>query len=341
MAISKVDSPLFGSLFSDPQVAQEFSDARFIQRCVEVEAALARVQAKLGVIPAEAGEQIAAASLSFQPDMERLQAGVEKAGFPIIELVKQLRAHVGGDTETYVHWGATTQDIMDTALVLQIRAVLEAMENTLVRLIKALARLADQHRATLMAGRTHSQQAVPIPFGFKVAGWCAPLLRDQQRLAEIKPRLLVVEFGGAAGTLASLGERGIEVQNALADELGLGVPLMTWHTQRDSLVEIAGWLSLVSGSLAKMAQDILLLAQTRDRRGARIGGSFARRIERHAAEKQPDCQRIDPRGGAHQCRAAFGAASGAGAGAGARDARLAGRMADAAADVRAERRGAQ
>jgi 3-carboxy-cis,cis-muconate cycloisomerase len=130
------------------------------------------------------------------------------------------------------------------------------------RLIKNLAQLARRYRSSLMAGRTHSQQALPIPFGLKVAGWLAPLLRHRQRLAELKPRLLVVQLGGAAGTLAALGELGRNVQAEVAADLNLGVPLMPWHSQRDSLAEVAGWLSLVSGSLAKMAQDVILLAQS-------------------------------------------------------------------------------
>jgi 3-carboxy-cis,cis-muconate cycloisomerase len=151
---------------------------------------------------------------------------------------------------------------MDTARVLQIRDALAILEETLDGVMHNLARLADQHRNTLMAGRTHSQQALPVPFGLKVAGWLAPLVRHQRRLAEMKPRLLVVQFGGAAGTLAVLGERGTAVQKALAAELNLNVPAMPWHTQRDNMAEFASWLSLVSGSLAKMAQDIILLAQS-------------------------------------------------------------------------------
>jgi 3-carboxy-cis,cis-muconate cycloisomerase len=151
---------------------------------------------------------------------------------------------------------------MDTALVLQLRAALGVIEPKLLRLIKDLAHLAGQYRDCLMAGRTHSQQALPLPFGLKVAAWLAPLLRHQQRLAEFKPRLLVVQLGGAAGTLASLGQRGLDIQAELASELALAVPPMPWHTQRDNLAELAGWLSLVNGSLAKMGQDIILLAQT-------------------------------------------------------------------------------
>ncbi|MEP7285295.1 MAG: 3-carboxy-cis,cis-muconate cycloisomerase [Chloroflexota bacterium] len=253
---------MLAQLFSDPQIAAEFSDEQFTRYALTVEAALAKVQADLGIIPADAAQAIIAGAASLKVDSEQLRNATEKDGIPIIDLVRQLRAHVGGEAASYVHWGATTQDIMDTALVLQIRSSLSHIESRLHNLTLNLARLADQHRNTLMAGRTHSQQALPLPFGFKVAGWLAPLLRDRQRLTEIKPRLLVIELGGGVGTLAALGQSGIRVQHALAAELDLAVPLMPWHTQRDSLVELAGWLSLVTGSLGKMAQDIILMAQT-------------------------------------------------------------------------------
>jgi 3-carboxy-cis,cis-muconate cycloisomerase len=262
MTFSPTDSKIYAPLFSDPKIAAVFSDEQFVQRLLEVEAALAKVEAKLGVIPAEAAEEIVLATTVLRVDFERLQTGTEMAGLPIIELVKQLREQVAGQAAAYVHWGATTQDVMDTALVLQIRAALSRIEDSLLDLIKNLARLADRYRACLMAGRTHAQQALPITFGLKVAGWLAPLLRHRQRLSEIKPRVLVVQLGGAAGTLASLGKLGLKVQQGLAAELNLDLPLMPWHTQRDNLAELAGWLSLVSGSLAKMGQDIILLAQT-------------------------------------------------------------------------------
>jgi 3-carboxy-cis,cis-muconate cycloisomerase len=262
MPFTPADSQLFAPLFSEPAIAAIFSDEQYVRALVEVEVALARVESRLGVIPAEAGERIAAAAGALSIDMERLRAGVEQDGFPIIELVRQLRQAAGKPFADAVHFGATTQDVMDTALVLQIRAALGVIEAQLPGMIIGLASLADRHRHTLMAGRTHSQQALPITFGFKVAGWLAPLLRDRTRLHELKPRLLAVQFGGAVGTLAALGERGVEVQAALAKELGLAVLPMPWHTQRDTLAELAGWLSLVSGSLAKMAQDIILLAQS-------------------------------------------------------------------------------
>ncbi|MAT99846.1 MAG: 3-carboxy-cis,cis-muconate cycloisomerase [Anaerolineaceae bacterium] len=262
MAFSPLDSQLFSTLFNHAEVAEQFSDAHFVQYMVDVETALAVVQGQLGIIPEGAAAQIVAGTAVFTPNSDHLRAGMEKAGVPVSELVHQLRAHVGENAADYVHWGATTQDIVDTARILQIRAVLALLEAALEDVIGNLAQLADQHRHTLMAGRTHSQQAMPITFGLKVANWLAPLLRHRQRLSEMKPRLLVVQFGGAAGTLAALGENGTAVQTALAQELNLNVPPTPWHTQRDNLAELAGWLSLVSGSLAKMAQDIILLAQS-------------------------------------------------------------------------------
>jgi 3-carboxy-cis,cis-muconate cycloisomerase len=262
MPFSLADSQIFSPLFGDQEVGALFADEAYVGYLLTVEAALAVVEGRLGIIPEEAAQKIAETTAVFQLNYPQMQQGIDKAGVPVIELVRQLRTQVGGESADYVHWGATTQDIMDTAVILQARAALLILENRLDQLIKNLAQLVDQHRHTLMAGRTHSQQALPISFGLKVANWLAPLLRHRQRLAEMEPRLLVVQFGGAVGTLAALGERGTAVQQSLAQELQLGVPLIPWHTQRDNLAELAGWLSLVSGSLAKIAQDIILLAQT-------------------------------------------------------------------------------
>jgi 3-carboxy-cis,cis-muconate cycloisomerase len=262
MAFSPAGSQIFASLFSAPDLAALFSDETFVRYLLLVEGAWAGTLGKLGIIPQAAASKIPAACESLRVDMELLQRGVRQDGVPISALVKQIQTVLAEDIAAYVHWGATTQDIMDTALVLQIRAALVLLEDRQRQLIKRLAVLADRHRRSLMAGRTHSQQALPITFGFKVAGWLAPLLRHQRRLEELRARVLVVQCGGAVGTLAALGERGIEAQAALAQALTLGVPLLPWHTQRDTLAEVANWLSLVTASLAKMAQDIILLAQT-------------------------------------------------------------------------------
>jgi 3-carboxy-cis,cis-muconate cycloisomerase len=253
---------LLTAQFVDESITSIFSDVNLMRCMVQAEVALARAEAQLNVIPSPAAEAIAQAASSFQPDWERLQIETERDGVPVTEFVRQLRAHINSDAKHYLHWGATTQDILDTALILQLREALNHLEPNLQALISHLSSLADEHRMTLMAGRTHSQQALPITFGFKVANWLAPLLRHHERLAQLRPRLLVAQLGGAVGTLAALGEMGLQVQKVFAQTLELGVPTLPWHTQRDSLAELANWLSLLTGSLAKMAQDIILMAQS-------------------------------------------------------------------------------
>ncbi len=262
MSISPADSALYGALFSDPEIAEAFSDAATVRAMLDVEAALARVQARLGIIPEDAAGRIAAVAESFEPDTAGIAAGTEKSGVPIIPLVEQLRAAVGGEAAAYVHWGATSQDIVDTGLVLRLRGVVGLLAEKIERLSGLLAGLADKHRSTVMAARTRSQQALPTSFGLKVAGWLSPLIDHAARLDEIRPRLMAVQFGGAVGTLAALGDRGVEVMEVLGGELDLSVPAGPWHVQRDNLVEFAGWLSMVTGSLGKMAQDLILLAQS-------------------------------------------------------------------------------
>jgi len=259
--MSVLDSTIFGPLFGDEVINALFSDQAYVRALVDVEIALARAEAGVGVIPTSAAEQIARVRAE-EIDITALTQGTLRSGFPIIALVQELRKQAGVDAAPYVHWGATTQDIMDTACVLQMRSAIELMRGRLTAIVKGMSALAERHRATVLAGRTHSQQALPVTFGLKAAGWLAPLLRHVERLRELEPRLLVVQFGGAAGTLAALGDQGLAVMQVLANELKLAVPVMPWHTQRDSLVEFAGWLSLVTGSLAKMAQDIVLMAQS-------------------------------------------------------------------------------
>ena len=262
MSYTVPNSQLLSPNFSDDAMLHIFSDAQFIEQMLMVEGALAQVQGVLGVIPETAVKTIIAAIPTFKLDWTQLQIGIDKAGVPVPELVRQLRQHVAGTAAAYVHWGATTQDIMDTAVVLQIKTAVSILEELLFQTQQQLAKLAQNHRHTIMAGRTHSQHALPTTFGYKVAGWLAPLLRHQERLEDFKARLLVVQCGGAIGTMAAMGEHGLRVQDGLAKRLALGVPKLPWHTQRDNLIEVAGWLSIVSGSLAKMAQDIILMAQT-------------------------------------------------------------------------------
>jgi len=256
-----LDSVIFKPLFSDDEIAKLLSDHAFVRALVEVEIALARAEARVGVIPTNAAEQIGHVRAE-KIDVAALATGTVRSGFPIIALVQELRKQVSVEAAPYIHWGATTQDIIDSACVLQLRAAADLFKARLGEIARHLSTLTDSHRNTILPGRTHGQQALPVTFGLKVAAWLAPLLRHLQRLEEILPRLLVVQFGGAAGTLAALGDRGLAVAEELAKELKLGVPVMPWHAQRDSFVEFASWLSLVTGSLGKMAQDIILMAQT-------------------------------------------------------------------------------
>ena len=262
MTVSPFDSAIHGALFADPETAAGFSDAAQVRAMLEVEAALARVQGRLGVIPADAARRIAAAAAELSFDPAALGPGTASAGVPVPALVAALRDGLDCEAAHYLHWGATSQDIVDSGLVLRLRGVLDHLEARLTALIDQLAALAEAHRTSVMAARTRSQQATPTTFGLKAAGWLAPLLRHEERLVELRRRLLVVQFGGAAGTLAALGERGPEVAEALAAELGLAAPVLPWHSQRDTIAELAGWLSLVTGSLGKFGQDLVLLAQS-------------------------------------------------------------------------------
>jgi len=260
--ISPLDSAVFGELFRGPaDITAVFSDQQRIADLVAVEVALARAESAAGVIPAAAAAAIEAAARDLQIDVDAVARGVTAAGVPVIEIVKQLRRAVGPGHASFVHYGATSQDIVDTAMILALRRATALLGGRLTDAIGAFADLSNRHRATVMAGRTHGQHATPTTVGLKAAGWLAPLVRHSARLRELSPRVFVVQFGGAAGTLASLGDRGLAVGEALARELDLGEAL-PWHTQRDAIVEYGNWLSLLTGSLAKMAQDVILLAQT-------------------------------------------------------------------------------
>lgn len=260
-ASSVIDSILFRDAFGTPRMREIFCDRALIARCIEVEVALARAQAQCGVIPADAADAIARHSTIERIDFEQMRHETDIVGYPILPLVHQLAA-MCGDAGRYVHWGATTQDIMDTAVVLQLRDGLDVVDADITELRRILAELAIKHRDTPMAGRTHLQHALPVTFGYKVSIWLAMFDRHAQRLAELRPRVLVGQFGGAAGTLASLGNSGLDVQKALMAVLGLGVPATTWHVARDGLAETVNLLALVTGSLGKIAFDVMLMAST-------------------------------------------------------------------------------
>ncbi|HEX7922993.1 MAG TPA: adenylosuccinate lyase family protein [Bradyrhizobium sp.] len=256
-----LDSVLFRDAFGTRAMREVFSDLRLLQRYAEVEVALAKAEARCGVIPAVAAAEIAKRTDVAALDFDLLRQETDVVGYPILPLVHQM-AKQCGEAGRYVHWGATTQDIMDTAVVLQLRDGLAIIEDDIAALRGILADLSKKYRDTPMAGRTHLQQALPVTFGYKTAIWLAAFDRHAARLAELKPRVLVGQFAGAAGTLASLGDKGFEVQQALCAELGLGVPVSTWHVARDGLAEAVNFLAVVTGTLGKIALDIMIMAST-------------------------------------------------------------------------------
>jgi 3-carboxy-cis,cis-muconate cycloisomerase len=255
------DSAIFRDAFGTPAMRAIFTDEATVARYVEVEVALAVAEARAGVIPKKAAAEIRRLARADAIDLSKLKAETDLVGYPIVGVVHQL-AKQCGEAGRYVHWGATTQDIMDSATVLQVKAALALIAEDLAALETALAALADNHRGTVMAGRTHLQHALPVTFGYKAAVWRGMIVRHRQRLEELKPRVLVGQFAGAAGTLASLGDKGLAVHDALMDELGLGRPDAPWHVARDNIAEVGAFLGLVTGTLAKIATDVMLLMQT-------------------------------------------------------------------------------
>src|ERR1700761_9175079 len=260
-ATTVIDSALFRDAFGTPGMRAVFSDHALVGRYVEVEIALAKAEAKCGGIPREAAEAIAKHPGISALDFDLLRQETDNVGYPILPLVHQMSRQCG-EAGRYVHWGATTQDIMDSAVVLQIREALRLIEHDIAELRRILADLSRRHRDTPMAGRTHLQQALPVTCGSKTAIWLAIFDRHADRLGQCNPRLLVGSFAGAAGTLASLGNKGFTVQQALCEELGLGVPASTWHVARDGFAEAVNFLALVTGSLGKIALDLMIMAST-------------------------------------------------------------------------------
>ncbi|MFN8377405.1 MAG: adenylosuccinate lyase [Anaerolineae bacterium] len=257
MPVHAIDSLFFRDLYGTPEMRAVWDDLHLLQKWLDYEAALARAEAEIGIVPAEAAAEIARRAQASLMDVEAIKRGVDKTVHPLVSLIWQLSQHCEGDAGHYVHWGATTQDVMDTALILQIKDSYPLFEQALEGLMTALAEQAAEHRDTPMAGRTHGQQALPITFGFKVAVWLAEIQRHRARLDEIRPRVLIGEFGGAVGTLASVSDRGLAIQAALMRELGLNVPVIAWHTARDHLAEFAALLAMITATLGKIAHEVI------------------------------------------------------------------------------------
>lgn len=262
MAASIIDSKIFGDLFSDAEMRGIWSDENRTAKYLDVERALAKVQGELGVIPAEAAAEIVRNCELSQIDWDQLKARTEQIGYPIIAVVNQINANCRDKLGEYCHWGATTQDITDTATVLQMREGLALVERDLADISGSLAALARKYRDTPIIGRSNLQQATPITFGYKMASILAGIERHRARLEQLKPRVLMGEFGGASGTLSSLANGAMETQAGLMQELGLAQPLISWHTVRDTIAEVGAFLAIVGGSLGKIAMDVKLLMQT-------------------------------------------------------------------------------
>ena len=253
--------PLFGSAAMD----EVFSDSVRLQRMLDFEAALAKAEAQCDVIPGAAAEAIASKCKVNLLDVDALAHATALSLNPAIPLVKQLTALVAkddADAARFVHWGATSQDVNDTGLVLQMRQGFDLLESDLNSLCDTLIQLAKKYRSTPIAGRTLMQHALPTTFGVKVAGWLDAMNRHRDRLEQTGQRALVLQFGGAVGTLAALKEKGTQVAQALATELQLELPAMAWHAHRDRIAEVAASLGLCVGTLGKIARDISLHMQT-------------------------------------------------------------------------------
>jgi 3-carboxy-cis,cis-muconate cycloisomerase len=256
-----MSEPIDG-LYTTPEMAAAFSAEAHVRQMLAFEAALAAAQARAGVIPREAAASIAASCRVELFDVPALYREAALAGTPAIPLVRLLSALVAGDARKFVHWGATSQDVIDTAMVLQMREGLDLLVTSLLGLCAGCAGLAERYRHTPMAGRTLLQQALPITFGLKAARWLALAARQVRALRECRERALALQLGGAAGTLAALGDAGMRVAECLAEELKLPQPDLPWHAERDRIAAIASALGVTAGSMAKMAGDIALLAQT-------------------------------------------------------------------------------
>jgi 3-carboxy-cis,cis-muconate cycloisomerase len=258
-------SPLLAPMLSSPAMRAICDDAAQLQRMLDFESALARAEAATGVIPGNAVPAIEAACQAKRFDMAQLAQDAARAGNLAIPLVKALTAEVtrsDGVAARYVHWGATSQDVIDTAAMLGLRDGIDALLPDLDRAIAGFARLAREHRNTAMVARTWLQHALPMPFGLKLAEYAAALHRSRTRLRQLRDESIVLQFGGAAGTLAALGDKGLKVAEQLARELNLRLPDAPWHTHRDRIAEAASVLTILTGTCGKIARDVSLMMQT-------------------------------------------------------------------------------
>lgn len=256
------ESLFFKDQYACREMQEIFSSTSLLQKWLDTEAALARAEAKLGLIPVEAALEITAKANANLFDKERIREQIAETGHPIVPMIREFSKLCVEDHGQYIHWGATTQDIMDTASALQMKEAHHLIYARLAGLQAVLLPLAKTHKKTVMAGRTHGQHALPVTFGYKIAIWIAEFERHMARLIECRERLTVGQFSGAAGTLASVGEHGLQIQRLMMEDLGLGVPVGPWHVARDHYAEFVSVLGLIAATVGKVANEIIALQKT-------------------------------------------------------------------------------
>ena len=257
-----MDSELFGDQFSTPEMREIFSDRTTVQKWLDVEVALARAEAEVGLIPTEAAKEISRISNAAFYDLADMKAEMDRTSHPIVPLVRAMDEKCTGDAGGYLHWGATTQDIMDTGQILQMKDAWVVIVEEVSVLVDNLIRLAREHKTTPMAGRTHGQQAQPITFGYKVAIWLDEVRRHQGRMVAAAERVFVGQFSGAVGSMAAIGVPGLEVQSRMMEILGLKQPVICWHVARDTIAEAASVLAMLAGTMGKIAHEVYALQKT-------------------------------------------------------------------------------
>lgn len=262
MPSSIIDSDYYRDMFGTDAMRRTFSDKSRLDAWIRTEVALAKAQVRLGIIPEGVDVELERVAKVENLDIAEMKADFDRVGFPILPFVKQLNKVCGPETARWVHYGATTQDILDTGMVLQIKEGIRLVEEELAAIIGAAATLAKKHENTVMAGRTFQQLAAPITFGYKVAVWLDEILRHRERLSELKERVLVGQCAGAVGTFATLGDKGIAVQQRMMELLELGTPPITWHTARDSWAELVSLFAMIGATFAKIANEVAILMRT-------------------------------------------------------------------------------
>lgn len=262
MAASVIDSNLFKDQYGTEQMRQVFSEENQLQSWLNAWVALAQAEAAVKIIPVSAANEIKEKAQAKNIDRDEVRRGFKITSHPLMPQISSFSRVLSKDTAKYLHWGATTQDITDTGLVLQLKAAQQIIETQIQQVLKDCLQRAKQYRNLVMAGRTHGQQAVPITLGYKIAIWAAEFGRHLERFQQAKQRYLVGELAGAAGTLASLADKGLDVQKKYCALLGLAQPLITWHVSRDGLAEFASIIDMIAGTTAKVANEFINLQRT-------------------------------------------------------------------------------